>query len=55
MFFSYTKPKGQLPDYSTPIVLNAERNTIEELCMKIHKSLVKDFKWFDVFCRNSNI
>ncbi|PAV87545.1 hypothetical protein WR25_24673 [Diploscapter pachys] len=40
----YTKPKGQLPDYSTPIVLNAERNTIEELCTKIHKSLVKDFK-----------
>ncbi|PIO75249.1 hypothetical protein TELCIR_02713 [Teladorsagia circumcincta] len=25
---SYTKPKGQLPDYSAPIVLNAEKNTL---------------------------
>ncbi|PIC42853.1 hypothetical protein B9Z55_009794 [Caenorhabditis nigoni] len=40
----YTKPKGQLPDYSQPIVLNAERKSIEDLCMKIHKSLQKDFK-----------
>ncbi|CAB57908.1 Developmentally-regulated GTP-binding protein 1 [Caenorhabditis elegans] len=40
----YTKPKGQLPDYSQPIVLNAERKSIEDLCTKIHKSLQKDFK-----------
>lgn len=40
----YTKPKGQLPDYATPIVLNAEKNSIDDLCMKIHKSLQKDFK-----------
>jgi len=40
----YTKPKGQLPDYSAPIVLPVDRNTIENLCVKIHKSLVKDFK-----------
>lgn len=43
-FFSYTKPKGQLPDYSSPIVLNADRRTVEDFCLKIHKSLVKDFK-----------
>lgn len=42
--FSYTKPKGQLPDYSAPIVLNAEKNTVDDLCLKIHKSLQKDFK-----------
>ncbi|KAH7731687.1 developmentally-regulated GTP-binding protein 1 [Aphelenchoides avenae] len=40
----YTKPKGQLPDYSSPIVLNADRRTVEDFCLKIHKSLVKDFK-----------
>ncbi|KAK5964271.1 Developmentally-regulated GTP-binding protein 1, partial [Trichostrongylus colubriformis] len=40
----YTKPKGQLPDYSAPIVLNAEKNTVDDLCLKIHKSLQKDFK-----------
>nr|CAD2205206.1 unnamed protein product [Meloidogyne enterolobii] len=40
----YTKPKGQLPDYETPIVLNADKRIMEDLCMKIHKSLAKDFK-----------
>ncbi|VDN19894.1 unnamed protein product [Cylicostephanus goldi] len=40
----YTKPRGQLPDYSAPIVLNAEKNTVDDLCLKIHKSLQKDFK-----------
>jgi len=40
----YTKPKGLLPDYSAPIVLNAERKSVEDLCAKIHKSLLKDFK-----------
>jgi len=40
----YTKPKGQLPDYSAPIVLPQDKNTIEYLCVKIHKNLLKDFK-----------
>ncbi|KAL3092359.1 hypothetical protein niasHS_007568 [Heterodera schachtii] len=40
----YTKPKGQLPDYNAPIILNAEKNFLDDLCMKIHKSLSKDFK-----------
>uniref|UniRef100_A0A183CD91 OBG-type G domain-containing protein n=1 Tax=Globodera pallida TaxID=36090 RepID=A0A183CD91_GLOPA len=40
----YTKPKGQLPDYNAPIVLNAEKKFIDDLCTKIHKSLSKDFK-----------
>ncbi|CAJ0578688.1 unnamed protein product, partial [Mesorhabditis spiculigera] len=40
----YTKPKGHLPDYSAPIVLNANSRSIDDLCMKIHKSLQKDFK-----------
>jgi len=33
-----------LPDYNAPIVLNAERRSVDDLCAKIHKSLQKDFK-----------
>ncbi|KAI9021232.1 P-loop containing nucleoside triphosphate hydrolase protein [Hyaloraphidium curvatum] len=40
----YTKPKGQLPDYSAPIVLRREACTIEDLCNSIHKTLTKQFK-----------
>lgn len=40
----YTKPKGQLPDLNNPIVLSSNRKTLEHLCLKIHKSMVKDFK-----------
>ncbi|VDP12874.1 unnamed protein product [Soboliphyme baturini] len=40
----YTKPKGQLPDYNAPIVLPYEKRTVEDLCIKIHKSLAKEFK-----------
>ncbi|KAL1233108.1 Developmentally-regulated GTP-binding protein [Trichinella pseudospiralis] len=41
----YTKPKGQLPDYTSPIVLPAGNPTVEDLCCKIHKSLLKEFKY----------
>uniref|UniRef100_A0A915IYF7 OBG-type G domain-containing protein n=1 Tax=Romanomermis culicivorax TaxID=13658 RepID=A0A915IYF7_ROMCU len=40
----YTKPKGQLPDYSAPIVVHAEAHLIEDLCAKIHKNLLKELK-----------
>ncbi|VDD92434.1 unnamed protein product [Enterobius vermicularis] len=40
----YTKPKGQLPDYNAPIVLPSDARTVDDLCMKIHKSLQKEFK-----------
>ena len=40
----YTKPKGQLPDYSTPIVLPHGRSTVEDLCNSLHKSIMKEFK-----------
>jgi small GTP-binding protein len=40
----YTKPKGQLPDYTAPIVLPHDKCSVEDLCAKIHKSLQKDFK-----------
>lgn len=40
----YTKPKGQLPDYSAPIVLTRAACTVEDLCNSIHKTLLKQFK-----------
>lgn len=41
---SYTKPKGQLPDYNSPVVLNTERRTVEDFCNKLHRSIAKEFK-----------
>ena len=41
---SYTKPKSQLPDYTAPVVLANGKNTIEDFCNNIHKSIIKEFK-----------
>ncbi|XP_064618976.1 developmentally-regulated GTP-binding protein 1 [Lineus longissimus] len=40
----YTKPKGQLPDYTSPVVLKAGSTTVEDFCLKIHKAILKEFK-----------
>ncbi|KAI6657386.1 Developmentally-regulated GTP-binding protein 1-like [Oopsacas minuta] len=40
----YTKPKGQLPDYETPVVLHADASTVENLCNKLHKAILREFK-----------
>lgn len=42
--FSYTKPKGQLPDYTSPVVLPDGKTAVEDFCLKIHKNLIKEFK-----------
>lgn len=47
----YTKPKGQIPDYNEPVVLPAEAlagaqpPTVEFFCNRIHKALIKQFKY----------
>lgn len=41
----YTKPKGQLPDYMSPIVVQEEHRTVEDFCNKIHKNIMKEFKY----------
>jgi uncharacterized protein len=41
----YTKPKGQIPDYNAPVVLNQQRRTIKDFCMRIHKGLAAQFKY----------
>jgi len=40
----YTKPKGQLPDYTAPVVLQQGKTTIENFCENIHKSIMLSFK-----------
>ncbi|CAG2251462.1 guanylate binding protein 128up-like isoform X1 [Mytilus galloprovincialis] len=40
----YTKPKGQLPDYTAPVVLKGGRNSVEDFCNKLHRSIMKEFK-----------
>ncbi|RSH92771.1 hypothetical protein EHS25_008217 [Saitozyma podzolica] len=40
----YTKPRGQQPDYSSPVVLRRGRCTVEDFCNAIHKEIVKQFK-----------
>ncbi|KAL0463799.1 UNVERIFIED_CONTAM: Developmentally-regulated G-protein 2 [Sesamum latifolium] len=43
----YTKPQGQQPDFSDPVVLSSGRGgcSVEDFCNHIHRSLVKDVKY----------
>lgn len=41
----YTKPKGQMPDYDSPVILSGyDAPTVERFVLKIHKALLLDFK-----------
>ena len=41
----YTKPKGQMPDYSSPVILRGHvEPTVEAFCNRIHRNLLKDLK-----------
>ena len=41
----YTKPKGQVPDTENPVVIPANKSTVEEFCLRIHKSLLQQFNY----------
>jgi len=41
----YTKPRGQIPDYNSPVVLRIGHSTVEDFCTRIHKSIIKQFKY----------
>nr|XP_042903622.1 GTP-binding protein 128up [Parasteatoda tepidariorum] len=41
----YTKPKGQLPDYESPVILTHDRCTVEAFCNKLHRTIMKEFKY----------
>lgn len=40
----YTKPKGLMPDYSSPVVLRRSRCTVKDFCDNIHKDISKQLK-----------
>jgi small GTP-binding protein len=39
----YTKPKGQIPDYSAPVILRNSHPNIEDFCMRVHKAFRDQF------------
>lgn len=41
----YTKPKGQLPDYESPVILTHDKSTVEDFCNKLHRTIMKEFKY----------
>lgn len=41
----YTKPKGQLTDFSEPVVIRRDRATVADFCNRIHKSILSKFKY----------
>jgi len=44
----YTKPKGEIPDYNAPVVMRRDP-TVEDFCNKLHKSIMKQFKYAAVW------
>ena len=41
----YTKPKGEIPDYSEPVILRHGAQTVADLCDRIHRSLRDELKY----------
>ncbi|KDD74925.1 hypothetical protein H632_c984p1 [Helicosporidium sp. ATCC 50920] len=41
----YTKPKGKVPDYNDPVILPSARCSIEDFCNRLHKAILKQFKY----------
>ena len=45
----YTKPKGQIPDYDAPVIINANHCTVGNFCEKLHKQLALEMKFAQVW------
>jgi len=41
----YTKPKGQIPDYSAPVILRTVHPTVGDFCDRVHKAFREQFKY----------
>ena len=41
----YTKPKGQVPDYTAPVILYDAAPSLELFCNRIHKGILSQFKY----------
>jgi len=48
----YTKPKGQLADFTEPVILKQGKTSITAFCTRIHKNLLKEFKYAWVWGRS---
>ena len=40
----YTKPQGQIPDYSAPVILHTKEPNVGVFCDRIHRGLRQQFK-----------
>lgn len=40
----FTKPKGQNPDFSEPVIMSRKHPRVEDFCIKIHKAILDQFK-----------
>ncbi|ETV93203.1 developmentally-regulated GTP-binding protein 1 [Aphanomyces invadans] len=45
----YTKPKGRQPDYDAPVILHDAAPTVEDFCMRLHKAILKQLKYANVW------
>ncbi|KAI7464843.1 Ribosome-interacting GTPase, partial [Hortaea werneckii] len=48
----YTRPKGKMPDYTAPVVLKTGRDTVEDFCNSIHKTIIEQFRVAVVYGRS---
>jgi len=48
----YTKPKGQIPDFASPVILHNKAPTVKEFCDRIHKTMINQFKYAWVWGRS---
>eukprot|EP01064_Diplonema_japonicum_P033565 TRINITY_DN6650_c2_g2_i1.p1 TRINITY_DN6650_c2_g2~~TRINITY_DN6650_c2_g2_i1.p1 ORF type:complete len:397 (+),score=105.66 TRINITY_DN6650_c2_g2_i1:86-1192(+) len=43
---TYTKPRGQIPDYNEPVIMpNDPQPSVETFCLKLHRQMMKEFKY----------
>ncbi|KAI5192690.1 hypothetical protein NEMIN01_2157 [Nematocida minor] len=40
----FAKPRGQLPDYSTPVVLREGKCSVKDFCNSIHRGILSEFR-----------
>eukprot|EP00960_Hanusia_phi_P039453 753895-Hanusia_phi.AAC.2 len=40
----YTKPKGDMPDFTQPVILRNYKISVKDFCRRIHKRLMDEFK-----------
>lgn len=41
----YTKPRGEMPDYSKPVVIKRTNPSLANFCGKIHKQILENMKF----------